>query len=62
MQTPEKTKKEIAAELFLSEAAVKSRLTQITHKLGVNNRVQVLVRACELDLVEPRLRRHAPGE
>ncbi len=53
---------EIAAELFLSEAAVKSRLTQITHKLGVNNRVQVLVRACELDLVEPRLRRHAPGE
>ncbi len=48
---------DIAAELFLSEAAVKSRLSQITQKLGVSNRVQVLVRACELGLVQPRLRR-----
>ncbi|MEP7160930.1 MAG: response regulator transcription factor [Dermatophilaceae bacterium] len=51
---------DIAAELFLSEAAVKSRLSQLTQKFGVNNRVQVLVRACELGLVQPRLRR--PGE
>ncbi len=48
---------DIASELFLSEAAVKSRLSQITQKLGVSNRVQVLVRACELGLVQPRLRR-----
>ena len=46
----------MARELSLSEAAVKSRLVQLTTKFGVSSRVQVLVRACELGLVEPRLR------
>lgn len=46
----------MARELSLSEAAVKSRLVQLTTKFGVSSRVQVLVRACELGLVKPRLR------
>lgn len=47
---------QMARELVISEAAVKSRLTQLTAKFGVTSRVQLLVRACELGLVEPRLR------
>lgn len=46
----------IATELSLSEAAVKSRLTQLTAKFGVRSRVQLLVRACELGIAVPRLR------
>ncbi|MCA0436183.1 MAG: response regulator transcription factor [Actinobacteria bacterium] len=48
---------EMAVELGLTESAVKSRVSQLTQKLGVESRVQVLVRACELGLVRPRLRR-----
>lgn len=51
------TNAEIAAELLISESAVKSRVSGLTSKLGVDSRVQVLVRACELGLVTPRLRR-----
>ena len=47
---------EIARELGLSEAAVKARCGRLMGKLGVVSRVQVVVRACELGLVEPRLR------
>ncbi|GAB3706212.1 response regulator [Mariniluteicoccus flavus] len=38
------------------EAAVKARCGRLMGKLGVVSRVQVVVRACELGLVEPRLR------
>lgn len=48
---------EMADELRITESAVKSRITQLTHKLGVESRVQVLVRASELGLVRPKLRR-----
>ncbi|QQS02345.1 MAG: response regulator transcription factor [Austwickia sp.] len=48
---------EMASELYITESAVKSRVSQLTQKLSVESRVQVLVRACELGLVRPRLRR-----
>lgn len=48
---------DMADELYISESAVKSRVSQLTQKLGVDSRVQVLVRASELGLVRPRLRR-----
>ena len=47
----------IADELCLSESAVKQRLRHLAKKLGVRSRLEVLVRACELGLVTPRLRR-----
>ena len=47
----------IADELCLSESAVKQRLGHLAKKLGVRSRLEVLVRACELGLVIPRLRR-----
>lgn len=50
------TNGEMARELVITEAAVKSRLTQLTGKFGVSSRVQLLVRACELGVVQPRLR------
>ncbi|MBW3084057.1 Transcriptional regulatory protein LnrK [Austwickia sp. TVS 96-490-7B] len=48
---------EMATELCITEAAVKSRIIQLTTKLGVDSRVQLLVRSIELGLVRPRLRR-----
>lgn len=42
---------EIAQELFVSEATVKSHLGRITTKWGVRDRIQVLIRAAELRLV-----------
>ncbi|WP_446919845.1 hypothetical protein [Klebsiella pneumoniae] len=47
----------MADELCLSESAVKQRLGHLAKKLGVRSRLEVLVRACELGLVIPRLRR-----
>lgn len=47
---------EIARELHLTESAVKARLAGLSTKLGVSNRVQALVRACELGIVQPHLR------
>ncbi|MSS45703.1 response regulator transcription factor [Cutibacterium sp. WCA-380-WT-3A] len=47
----------IADELCLSESAVKQRLGHLAKKLGVRSRLEILVRACELGLVTPRLRR-----
>lgn len=43
---------EIAQELFLSEATVKSHLRRIMTKWGVRDRVQVLVRAAKAGLVD----------
>lgn len=42
---------EIASELFVSEATVKSHLGRITAKWGVRDRIQVLIRAAQLRLV-----------
>ncbi|MGV9193077.1 response regulator [Microbacterium sp. MC2] len=42
---------EIAAEMFVSEATVKSHLGRITTKWGVRDRIQVLIRAAQLRLV-----------
>ena len=52
---------EIARELHLTESAVKARLAGLSTKLGVTNRVQVLVRACELGIVQPHLRTEQDG-
>ncbi|MFT4214075.1 MAG: response regulator transcription factor [Microbacterium sp.] len=42
---------EIAAEMFISEATVKSHLGRITAKWNVRDRVQVLIRATQFGLV-----------
>ena len=44
---------EIAAELFLSEATVKTHVGRVMAKLGVRDRVGVVVMAYESGLVEP---------
>lgn len=45
----------IAQQMYLSEASIKTYLNRIIHKLGVSDRVQVLIRCYELGLVNPSL-------
>src|SRR5690606_37196517 len=47
------TNTEIAAELHLSESTVKAHFGRILAKLGVDNRVQVVIRAYEWGVVGP---------
>jgi DNA-binding NarL/FixJ family response regulator len=44
---------EIAGQLFLSEATVKTHVTRVLAKLGVRDRVQIVVAAYECGLVRP---------
>jgi DNA-binding NarL/FixJ family response regulator len=44
---------EIGVQLFLSEATVKTHVTRVLAKLGVRDRVQVVVAAYECGLVRP---------
>lgn len=48
---------QIAHELVLSEAAIKSRVGRLLRIFHVDSRVQLLVRTTELGMVTPRLRR-----
>ena len=44
---------EIGAQLYLSEATVKTHVTRVLAKLGVRDRVQIVVAAYEFGLVRP---------
>lgn len=46
-----RSNKEIAAELGISDTTVKTHVSSILHKLGVNDRTQAVIKAIELKLV-----------
>jgi DNA-binding NarL/FixJ family response regulator len=46
-----KSNKEIAYELEISDTTVKTHVSSILHKLGVNDRTQAVIKAIELKLV-----------
>ena len=48
------TNHQIGAQMYVSEGSVKQYLVHIGRKLGVTSRTGILVRAIQLDLVDPR--------
>lgn len=48
-----KTNKEIARTLMMAEATVKLHLTEIFRTLGVTNRSQAIIKACDLPVTTP---------
>jgi DNA-binding NarL/FixJ family response regulator len=44
---------EIGAELFLSQATIKTHVTRVLTKLNLRDRVQIVVAAYESGLVQP---------
>ncbi len=44
---------EIAGDLFISEATVKTHLTRILSKMGARDRLQAVIAAYEMGFVEP---------
>ena len=44
---------EIGAALFVSEATVKTHVTHVLQKLGLRDRVQLVIFAYETGLIEP---------
>ena len=49
-----KCNREIAGELFLSQATVKTHVARMLHKLGLRDRTQAVVAAYDLGIVRPR--------
>lgn len=49
-----KSNSEVGAQLYLSEPTVKTHVTHILAKLGLRDRVQAVVLAYEVGLIEPR--------
>lgn len=47
------TNAQIGAQMYVSEGSVKQYLTQLGRKLGVTSRTGILVRAIQLNLVDP---------
>jgi DNA-binding NarL/FixJ family response regulator len=52
---------EIGKELFLSEATVKTHVTRTLTKLGLRDRVQIVVAAYESGLIQPGAANDPPG-